>query len=537
MAARRLLGLSLAAVAAARRVGLVLCLATISCIQDDGRRWNPLRSFVEVTEDDERNVGASVDEAIREHVRLIDDPVVLGFLHELGQSMVATIEPQPFVYRFRVIVYPGLNAFAVPGGYVYINTGTMLSASSVDELAGVVGHEIAHVKLRHYARGREKTAIPDLLATLGGLAVAVASGEGAATTASQGVNVALQLRFSREFEREADDTGSVFMARVGYDPAGMGRFFERILATHGPGMAIPAYLYSHPALDERVARARARHDATDVLPRQEVDRTAAFRDVQARLAFLLALGRESLRAPRPPEDRVRSDPWIAEADALREAGDPLAATALLREAETRDPLDPRIPLRIGELLEGRGRRAEAIEAYRRAVELDSSTALGFYRLGLAQKAEGRRHDAVFYLEQALHRSGPSSDLATRARWEIETLTFPPIAEAGLADGSDGGDADTVAGRSRERFSSEDARAAWWARVGPRYADYRDQFSVRWTDPSGRVVQEEPVEKRRRPHVASVLALEGEPAGRHGIWRVEALLRDGVVDQRAFHLTP
>ena len=113
---------------AARAAHLILlaslALAT-ACVQDDGRRFNPIRDFVTVSVDEEREIGLEFDREIRKHVDVIDDPVVAGFINDLGQEMVRTIEPQPFIYRFRVINDPSLNAFAVPGGYIYFHSGTV----------------------------------------------------------------------------------------------------------------------------------------------------------------------------------------------------------------------------------------------------------------------------------------------------------------------------------------------------------------------------------------------------------------------------
>jgi predicted Zn-dependent protease len=170
------------------------------------------------------------DRALREQIRFIDDPLITGFVEDLGQSIVAETGTQPFVYRFRVIEAPSLNAFAVFGGYVYIHSGTLLAATSIDELAGVMGHEIAHVRMDHHARIQEKTKIPDMLAQIAGIAGAGATGRTEVFTGTMGVNVALQLHFTRKLEAEADHHGTLYMAEAGYDPAGIARFFERIVA-------------------------------------------------------------------------------------------------------------------------------------------------------------------------------------------------------------------------------------------------------------------------------------------------------------------
>ena len=342
---------------AARRTALLLlsaaALAAGCALRGDDGGFD-LGAIARVSEEDERSLGAQVDQAIRAQLPLIDDPVVLGFANDLGQRIVATIEPQPFVYRFRVIPNSTLNAFALPGGYVYLHSGTILEAATLDELAGVVGHEIAHVKGRHYARGTEQAFWPSLLARAAGIAAAVATGEGGFAAAAEGANVALQLKYSREFEREADELGSVFMARAGFRPIGMARFFSRIVAAELPGgIHIPPYLYSHPDVEQRIddveQRAAALRVADAVDPALEAD----FRDAQARLALLIEKGRTSF-LDAEPYDRTRSDPLLAEADAAANAGRMDDAIAGLRDAERREPREPRIPFRLGELLDAAG---------------------------------------------------------------------------------------------------------------------------------------------------------------------------------------
>ena len=155
------------------------------------------------TDDEQRKVGMDFDRALRDQIRFIDDPLVLDFVETLGQSIVAQTGRQPFVYRFRVIEAPSLNAFAVFGGYVYLHSGTLLAATQLDELAGVLGHEIAHVRLEHHARIQEKSKIPELLAQVAGIAGAGATGRPEVYAGAMGINVALQLHYTRKLEAEA----------------------------------------------------------------------------------------------------------------------------------------------------------------------------------------------------------------------------------------------------------------------------------------------------------------------------------------------
>jgi predicted Zn-dependent protease len=485
--------------------------------------------------DRELEIGFEFDQQILASVPLIDDLVVLDAVHELGQSIVRQIEPQPFVYRFRVIVNPQLNAFVVPGGFVYLHSGTVLGAGSVDELAGVLGHEIGHVKGRHIARMQEQATIPNLVTSIAGIAAAYATGEPGLAVAAQGINVALQLKYTREYEDEADQIGSIFMARAGFPPEGMVRFFERILALQERDpVQIPAYLYSHPQIAERVVSVRRRAQGLTVADVAPALSDAQLREAQARLAILVREDRRSWPPVSLPAAKERTDPLVAEAGAAAAGGRAAEAAALLGRAESLDPTDPRLPFQRGELLEGHGRAAEARAAYRRAVALDPTRPLPFHQLARVCDAMGDRVNAVYYLEHALRRFSPGGALQKRAQIELLELTFPFFAASGIADGADDPEAGTPAGRARTRFTSADERVIWWGVASPRWLAYRGRIVARWRDPAGRVVQEERAEPVRKPELRSELAL-GPARAAPGAWRVELLLEGSVVERATFSL--
>jgi len=520
------------------RACIALAWIALACVQDDGSTFNPLRELTEVTDDDERELGMEFDRQLQEAVVVIDDPVVTGFVNDLGQSIVETLEPQPYVYRFRVIEDPSLNAFAVPGGYVYIHSGTILAAASVDELAGVMGHEIAHVKAHHYARMKQKQQIPDLLAGIASLAAmggAVATGEEqlmGASQAIQAVNVSVQLRFSREFESEADELGGVFMTRAGFDPAGIVRFFERILEEQKDFPdSIPPYLFSHPQVEERIQSveeaAKTLHSSNQADPRLARE----FREVQARLARLIATGRTSFPAAVERPDPALADPYLAEARARADRGDVDGALIKLARAERDAPNDPRVPYRIGDLLLQSGRYESAVKAFRRTVALDPERPLVFYQLGEAYKGAGDRQRAVYAYEYAARLSGPLSTIRRRADWEVEKLTFSVIDQSGFADGIDAKEAATPLGAPRESYREGDPKLAWWGRMGPHFVPFADQVTVRWIAPDGRTVRDEAVAKLRKPYIGSVLEAPGggvEP----GYWTVEVLLDGDRIERRS-----
>jgi predicted Zn-dependent protease len=477
-----------------------------------------VREITEVSEDDERAIGLQFDAEIREHVTIVEDPVIAAFINDLGQEIVRGLEPQPFIYRFRVVLDPSLNAFAVPGGYIYFHSGTILAAGSIDELAGVMGHEVAHVKGHHYARMREKTQIPDLLIGLAGMAGAVATGEPGILVATQAANVAAKLSFSREFENEADQYGSIFMTRAGYEPAAITRFFERILDEQRKSPhSIPPYLFSHPDVEDRIAAVERRARKLRSTGSADGRFAEELREVQARLEYLIHTGRQSAPSPVQPLDPRRIDPLLEQASALEAQGRADEALFVLARAETLEPHDPRAPYAIGDLLAGQGRQLDAVAAYRRTIKLDPTRAQVFFRLGLAQRGLGNRHSAVQAFEQATRRAGETSTLALRANWHVETLIFPMLVETGFSDGSAGND-DAPFGAPLESAPADATRIVWYGRLDPRYDGYDEHLRVLWRNPHGAEIAELPVEIRSGGWISSPLKLPD--AALAGSWSAE-----------------
>jgi predicted Zn-dependent protease len=512
--------------------GLALALAAAACIHSGGRRLSP---FGKIEVEQERELGFRFDREIHEHLPFIDDLLVLEFVDGLGQGIVRGLEPQPFLYRFRVIQDPTLNAFAVPGGYIYLHSGTLLAVSSLEELAGVVGHEVAHVKARHYARLQERAAIPDLLTGIAAIAAGVAASDPTAGVVVQAANEALKLRFTREYEEEADRFGATFMVRAGYDPQGVVRFFERlVLEKRRRPLRIPPYLYSHPQVEDRIAAVSRLAEGMRPLQAPPADLEARLPRIQARLAYLLEEGR-SRRSLTAPFDRAAAEPQLTRADEHAARGEALAALQTLEEAEQLEPNDPRVPFRRGQILEEEGRSHEAIAAYHRTLELDPSRALVFHKLGRLYKLTGRRTRAAFFFEQAVRRAGPDGGLREQAEWELAKVTFPILIEVGLRAAPR---AEVTRGETApppDVFGPDDRGALWWGRLGPRFVAHSGKLRIRWIDPSGATVKENELERSEGAIVTSVLPLNGLFPARVGTWTVEVRLDDDIVDRRHFRL--
>jgi predicted Zn-dependent protease len=505
--------------------GFALALAAVACVGPDGERRVPLPGQLASVESD-RERGYVFDQELRKHVPQIEDLVVLEFVGDLGQRLVDDLGDQPFDYRFRVIPDSSLNAFAVPGGFIYFHSGTILNANSVEELAGVLAHELGHVKGRHSARMAKDAAIPGLLMTLAGVAASAATGEAAPLIAAQAANVAIQLQYSRVYEDEADRMAVDFLARSGFRSEGLVRFFERIDLEQRrlPPGQIPPYLYSHPQVESRieVVRRVAEEFPPSAPPDPALERR--FREIQGRLAWLVRNRRAT--APADPQfDRAVADPMLAAATRLLDADEPAEALAALDVAERASPEDPRVPFRRGEILEAEGRLDEAIYAYRRAVHLDPHQAATLLALGRAHRAAGQRREALFFFEQASYRAGAKGRVRVQIDGEIERLTFPVVVASGFATGEATQDRDTLIGSRETALPAGATRLAWWAQVGPYWRDRSSHLRVRWVAASGdRDEIESP--DRSRGHLIAKKRLRDEDE--LGPWTLELLFGEDVV---------
>ncbi|MBT1537263.1 M48 family metallopeptidase [Ralstonia solanacearum] len=215
----------------------------------------------------ERRLGDRVMRQIRRDPDYVPDPLLSDYLNDIGYRLIESARRQHVAgstsassFELFAVRDPGINAFALPGGYIGVNTGTLVATDSESELASVLGHEIGHVLQRHIARGIDKSgesmwiALASIL--LAGLA-ATKSGDAAQALAvgGQAAAVSNQLAFSRGAEREADRVGFTLLTGAGYNPDGMPDFFRRLqrVTSIADTGVVPGYARTHPLTGERIA--------------------------------------------------------------------------------------------------------------------------------------------------------------------------------------------------------------------------------------------------------------------------------------------
>lgn len=237
----------------------------------------------------EQRIGESLwrDTRVRER-SYINDPEISAYLNRLADRLVSKLPDSTQSFELFALRDPTLNAFAWPGGFIGVHSGLIVAAQSESELASVIAHEISHVTQRHIARLYSKRGQMSVIA-IASLIVAALAARGnsqaaqAALVGGQAANIATQLSYTRDFEREADRIGIQMLDGAGFDTRGMAAFFERMQrSVRFYESNSPAYLRTHPLTAERIADAAARIEET------------AYRQVPDSIDFLLV--RAKLRA-------------------------------------------------------------------------------------------------------------------------------------------------------------------------------------------------------------------------------------------------
>jgi predicted Zn-dependent protease len=196
-------------------------------------------------------LGKENADQVRKQMTVIKDPVLTAYVNRVGQRLVSSREAQQsgFPFTFEVVADPSINAFALPGGPMFINTGLLRAVDNEAQLAGVMGHEMSHVILRHGTNQASKSQLIELPAILGAQMTGSSMvGKLAPLGIGLGANNVL-LKFSRTDESQADLMGSHLMAEAGYDPMQLARFFQKLNANGG--LHAPQFLSDHPNPENR----------------------------------------------------------------------------------------------------------------------------------------------------------------------------------------------------------------------------------------------------------------------------------------------
>jgi len=209
-----------------------------------------------ISQQQEQQIGRDYAAQLDQELPIVNEPAVEGYLSALGAEIAQNTDRAGFTYQFRLVNSNVVNAFAVPGGYIYINRGIVERASNMAELAGVVAHEIAHVDRRHSAEQIERAQTANTGVTLAYILL----GRNPSTVERAALDVGGGLYFanhSRDAENEADATAVPLLVQSGIDPEGLPSFFRKLIdAQRGESSDVAQWFSTHPTTEDRIDHVR-----------------------------------------------------------------------------------------------------------------------------------------------------------------------------------------------------------------------------------------------------------------------------------------
>jgi predicted Zn-dependent protease len=213
------------------------------------------------TLEEEVSVGKNGHKYISSHFGLYKNKKIQDYVNGIGQKLLVSIDDPEFTYHFYVLEDPMLNAFALPGGYIYVTTGMLAYIDSEAALAGIVGHEIGHV-IGHHGIKQMKKKMGDSLLVFAGLAGSLATGQSASSTAAwvvatSQISQMKQLGYGRDLELQADELGMIYSYDAGYDPRESSKFFQTLkFKERVSGVGYHGFSATHPDTLERIIRSQ-----------------------------------------------------------------------------------------------------------------------------------------------------------------------------------------------------------------------------------------------------------------------------------------
>jgi predicted Zn-dependent protease len=240
-----------------------------------------------ISQQQEVQIGAQQAQQVNAQLPIVQDPAVNRYLNILGDSLAHVTSRRDLNWHFYMVNTNDFNAFALPGGYVYVNRGVVERATSMDELASVLGHEIGHVVLRHSVKQMEQMQGANVGVTIACILTSVCN----SGIAQAGINVGAQAvfaKFSRSDEAEADVAGIDELVRADINPKGMVTMFEKLLAERqSRPSALETWFTDHPLEEDRIQASRDQiAKINPAILRTLVSNTQAFNDFRARVHSL-----------------------------------------------------------------------------------------------------------------------------------------------------------------------------------------------------------------------------------------------------------
>ncbi len=336
---------------------------------------------------------------------LITDPMITQYVNSVGQKILSTMPPQHFKYHFYVIKDEVYNAFAIPAGHIFINSGLLAVMDSEDELAGILGHEMAHVICRHISKRIERSKKIDLATMTGmiaGIFLGAATRDPAAlqtlTIGSAAAGQSASLAYSRDDESQADQLGLTYTTNAGYSPQGLLTALKKIRTKQWFGSEqIPTYMLTHPATEERMVWIDSWiMSHPDKAKKQKATQAGIFKRINVRLKAMFGDPKSTLEQFRNALSQNPNDENMIYGYglALARAGKKSEAVEQIRRVLAKNALDPFILTDLGRIYFLDGRYEDAASTLEGAVSMKAENPEGLFYLGRSQMELGQLKKAA-----------------------------------------------------------------------------------------------------------------------------------------------
>jgi predicted Zn-dependent protease len=434
-----------------------------------------------LTIEEEKKLGREIYEKLEKANAISKNQKVNDYIRKIGEQILSSQQRVPWDFQFHVINSSAINAFATPGGYIYVFRGLITLSENESELASVMAHEIAHANARHIDQMMERSKKLNYAALAGVIAGALlGGGSGAGAAIAMGTMAGVQtlaLQYSRENEEEADRFGMSYLAAAGYDPKSMVDFMKLMRRHEFYSNNIPSYFLTHPGTSDRIryldglleARytRKGKESIVGGLRRVQVELLMEERNLEPVLTrfrdelkknpsdvnalYGMAVVQAKLGQTKEASETIKAalsyapeDPeMLRDAGIIAYLGERYAeAVSYLRKAYQINETDEETILYLGRAYEHTGDTFTALELYKKAAAAGSkdeqityglATAYGklnndaesHYYFGTYFKMKKKKDSALFHYRAALSKVPPDSDRAREIQQEIETLQKPP----------------------------------------------------------------------------------------------------------------
>ncbi|HPQ44811.1 MAG TPA: M48 family metalloprotease [Syntrophales bacterium] len=439
-------------------------------------------SLASFTIEDEKKLGKEFYEKLKSRGVLLTNPKVNEYIDKTGRLLLSHGSTSFFDFTFSVIDSPGINAFATPGGYVYVYSGLIELTENESQLAGVLAHELGHIKARHIAQtieSSQKVNIATLAAILAG-AFLGGGGDLSAAVASFSIATAttLNLKYSRQHEEEADRLGMSYLAETGYDGEGMLDFLKIMRKYEFYSSSIPSYFLTHPGTSDRILyldgllQTKYAHRGAKsiiggldriktllVTDRKDLDSSFRYfqdilKDDPDNINALYGLAVVQGKLGKTSESFANFETALSlspdDADILRDLGiryfnlgNTAAAIEVLQRAHSIDTKDPDTILYLGRSYETTGDYRTSLGFYEEFLKNNPDDTLIYYNLamiygkidmlgeshynfGIFFKKKQRIKDALFHFKAAQELFPTDSEMAGKIKKEIDSINENPV---------------------------------------------------------------------------------------------------------------